>query len=510
MRVTSPARLFDDPPGEAALARLRRSGFAEPERAARELRLVAAHAQLGPAEQETLGALVGSLARLPDAPGALVRLERFAREDGGLTLRTLLERGSRAREALAWVLGGSPFLAEQVIRHPEWVDWLTRPRVLAGTPRARAIAAEARRLVQSRGPGTARDTLRLLRRREVLRIAVRDLLRLTSVAGTLVALSALADGLVEAALEVAASELGEATARGGPLTPGFAVLALGKLGGGELNFSSDVDLVYVHRDAGPGASSDARAQALGRQLTAVLADTTEEGHVYRVDLRLRPEGRAGAISHSLAAAAEYYRWRGATWERLALLKARPVAGDRALARELLRRARPFVWGQPFGPDAVEEVLRHKRESDRRLAARRLELRHVKLGRGGIREIELVAQVLQVRAGGSLRRPRARGTLVALEGLASAGALTASQQRSLARAYVFLRDVENKLQMAHDTQTHVLPDDEHGVSQLAARLGYRGGPAALPRFTRELRSHTEAVRGIFDLVLGRLVRGRSAP
>jgi glutamate-ammonia-ligase adenylyltransferase len=509
VRVTSAARLLEDPPGEAALARLRRSGFDEPERAARELRLVASHAPLRPILQKGIGSLLGSLARLPDALGALVRLERFAREDEALTLLKLLERGPRSREALLWALGGSPFLAEQVIRHPEWAEWLTRPRVLAGAPGARAIAAEARRLVAGRGPAAARDALRLLRRREVLRIAIRDLLRLTSVTGTLASLSALADGLVEAALEVAASELGEPPARSAaaPRTPGFAVLALGKLGGGELNFSSDVDLVYVHRDAG----SDARAQALGRQLTAVLADTTEEGHVYRVDLRLRPEGRAGSISHSLQSAAEYYRWRGATWERLALLKARPLAGDRAVARELLRQAGPFVWSQPFGPDAVAEVLRHKHESDRRLAARQLENRHVKLGRGGIREIELLAQVLQIRTGGRLRQPRARSTLIALEALRNAGALSAAAHGRLARAYVFLRDVENKLQMAHDTQTHVLPDDEHGLALLAARLGYRRGRGeAASRFGSDLRRHTDAVRGVFDLVLGRLLTSRSAP
>jgi len=514
VRVRPAARLFEDPPGEAALARLRRSGFAEPERAARELRLVAAHPQLGPALHRSLGSLLPTLARLPDAFGALVRLERFAREDAARTLRTLLERGPRSREALLWALGGTPFLAEQVIRHPEWAEWLTRPRVLARAPGARAVAAEARRLVEGRGAGGARDALRLLRRREVLRIAIRDLLRLASVSETLVALSALADGLVEVALEVAASELGEPPARGaaGSRTPGFAVLALGKLGGSELNFSSDVDLVYVHRGgAGPDASSDARAQALGRHLTAVLGDTTEEGHVYRVDLRLRPEGRAGSISHSLRAAAEYYRRRGAAWERLALLKARPMAGDRAVGRELLRQAAPFVWQQPFGPEAVEEVLRHKREGDRRLAARQLEGRHVKLGRGGIREIELVVQVLQLREGGRLRQPRARGTLVALEALRRAGALTASEQKRLARAYVFLRDVENKLQMAHDTQTHVLPDDEHGLALLSARLGYeRGRGAPVSRFEGDLRQHTGAVRDSFDRVLGRLVSERSAP
>jgi [glutamine synthetase] adenylyltransferase / [glutamine synthetase]-adenylyl-L-tyrosine phosphorylase len=499
VRVTSPARLLEDPPGEAALARLRRCGFAEPERAARELRLVASHPRLGPALQKGMGSLLGSLSRLPDALGALVRLERFAREDEALTLRKLLERGSRSREALLWALGGSPFLAEQVIRHPEWAEWLTRPRVLASAPGARAIAAEARRLVAGRAPAAARDALRLLRRREVLRIAIRELLRLTSVSGTLASLSALADGLVEAALEVAASELGEPPARSAaaPSTPGFAVLALGKLGGAELNFSSDVDLVYVHRDAGPEAGSDARAQALGRQLTAVLADTTEEGHVYRVDLRLRPEGRAGSISHSLQSAAEYYRWRGATWERLALLKARPLAGDRAVARELLRQAGPFVWSQPFGPDAVAEVLRHKHESDRRLAARQLENRHVKLGRGGIREIELVAQVLQIRAGGRRRKPRARGTLVALEELRSAGALSAAAHGRLARAYVFLRDVENKLQMVADTQTHTLPAENEALRACALRLGYADGPApAEELLRRDYRRHTTAAHRVF--------------
>src|SRR6185295_14734697 len=195
----------------------------------------------------------------------------------------------------------------------------------------------------------------------------------------------------------------------------------------------------------------------------------------------------------------------------ALLKARPLAGDRTVARALLREAGPFVWSQPFGPDAVEEVLRHKRDGDRRLAARQLEGRHVKLGRGGIREIELVAQVLQIRAGGRLRQPRARGTLMALEALRSAGALPAAAHRQLARAYVFLRDVENKLQMAHDTQTHVVPDDEHAIALLAARLGYRSGRApAASRLRSDLRRHTDAVRGVFDLVLGRLVRSGSAP
>jgi glutamate-ammonia-ligase adenylyltransferase len=307
--------------------------------------------------------------------------------------------------------------------------------------------------------------------------------------------------------------------------PGFAVLALGKLGGSELNFSSDVDLVYVHgrgRDSGPVSRGrpallrHAWAEAVARRLTSVLGEATHEGHVYRVDLRLRPEGRAGAISHSLDAADEYYGGRGATWERLALLKARPVAGDSRLGAELLRRVSPFVWSRPFDADAVRQVLRMKHESDRRLVARGLEERHVKLGRGGIREIELVTQVLQVRhRAARLRLPRARGTLPALDTLRSLGALPGEEHDALARAYLFLRDVENKLQMVHDAQTHVLPADDHDLLLLARRLGYggdrgHGAAAAVARFRSDFRRHTDTVHRLFGEILGRLVSSGTGP
>jgi glutamate-ammonia-ligase adenylyltransferase len=516
--VTREQQLLEDPPRPVALAFLRRSGFAEPERAARELRLIAAEPKWGDALRPQLGSLLNTLALLPDADSALVRLERFVRAGGAGVLAAACGRGPSGAEALLWALGGSPFLAEQVIRNTEWADWLTRPGVLARPRRTREIAAEARSAVAGGGREGARDALRLARRREVLLIAVRDLSGLSPVTETLTALSAVADALVEVALGVAAAELpeGRASTAGREGTGGLAVLALGKLGGGELNFSSDIDLVYVHRGAGAGDAPDAHARAhvLARHLTAVLGETTHEGHVYRVDLRLRPEGRAGSLLHSLDAAEEYYLRRGATWERLALLKARPVAGHRAVGRELVRRVAPFVWQRPFDAEAVREVLRLKQVSDRRLAARGLENRHVKLGRGGIREIELAVQVLQIRHGGALRLPRARGTLFALDALRSAGALATPEHDGLSRAYLFLRDVENKLQMAHDTQTHILPDDEEGLGLLAARLGYRrgrhGSAEAVSQFHRELAEHTGAVHHLFDQLLGRLVRSGSAP
>jgi glutamate-ammonia-ligase adenylyltransferase len=510
-------RLLDDPSEEAALGSLRHLGFVEPERAARELRLIAAELPQGaPTFRSVLGRLLEHLSRVPDPDGALVRLQRFANAGGARILLALLCDRPNDVDALLWALGGSPFLGEQLVRYPEWADWLTEAPRLARPRRASEITADARRAVAGSGREAARDVLRLARRKEVLLVAVRDLLRLSSTAETLAALSSVGDALVQAALEAASAELRPplGTGVGDAGADGFAVLALGKLGGRELNFSSDIDLVYFHRSGAGRPDAHARAHALARKLTAILGEATHEGHVYRVDLRLRPEGRAGALSISVEAAKEYYEARAAAWERLAFIKARPVAGDSLVGRAVLRRVAPLIWERPFGADDVRQVLRLKHESDRRLAARGLTERHVKLGRGGIREIELLVQVLQIRCGGELRLPRARGTLAALDGLRSAGAIATPEHDVLSRAYLFLRDVENKLQMAHDTQTHVLPDDEAGFALLAARLGYRRGPGrqaeSAARLRAELVEQMGAVHRLYEETLGPLLRVGSGP
>ncbi|HKZ32531.1 MAG TPA: hypothetical protein VJ648_09270 [Vicinamibacteria bacterium] len=504
-------RLLEDAPGPDALALLRRHGLLDPRRAAGELRAIAKDTEARSALARLLPALLPALSAVPDPDAALSRLERFVHASGGGAgvLAVLHEHGPASLELLAWALGASPFLADQLVRHPEWAGGLTQPRALGRPRSARQLTLQVRKAIAEAGPGGARDVLRRTRRREIVRIALLDLRRLASVEQTLRALSSLADVLVSGAFDVATAEV-RAEAGLKPLhsgaRSGFAVLALGKLGGAELNFSSDVDLVYLHR-----TDSDAHAEALGRRLTAVLGDASHEGHVYRVDLRLRPEGRAGAISHSLRSAEEYYGTRGASWERLALIKARPVAGDTELGRSLLRRVTAFVWERPFEAHALREVLRMKHDGDRRLAARGLTDRHVKLGRGGIREIELVTQVLQLRGGGR-RDLRARATLPALAALREAGALPAPEADALARAYLFLRDVENKLQMVHDAQTHVLPVDDDELRLLARRLGYRDGrdaPAAI-RFRSDLSGHRDTVHRLFQELLLRPLNAGSAP
>jgi glutamate-ammonia-ligase adenylyltransferase len=237
-------------------------------------------------------------------------------------------------------------------------------------------------------------------------------------------------------------------------------------------------------------------------VTSALVDVTGEGYVYRVDLRLRPEGKSGSVAQSLRSFEDYYRSRGATWERLALLKAWPVGGDRVLGARFLERVRPFIYGRPFDGAALEDVRRVKQQIDRKIAQRAESHRDVKLGIGGIREIEFACQVLQVRFGGKHRSLRERGTLGALDALRRARLLALEEHDALVQAYLFLRDVENKLQMVSDAQVHALPEAPGEVRACALRLGYRDrdGLAAEAAFLSDYRAHTEATHRIFQDVL----------
>jgi glutamate-ammonia-ligase adenylyltransferase len=415
-------------------------------------------------------------------------------------------------ELLTRTFGASPFMAQILVRSPPWFYWLADPRVLERSRGRAAIEAELDRFLAPLTSIERRlDGLRIVRRREILHIGVRDLMRMCTVEETLASLTVLAEVLIQKAYELAEETLRQEQGLAA-LTPeartagsGFTVLALGKLGAGELNFSSDVDLVYLYASERGRMARRASAPtrddyygAVARRVTSFLGETTAEGSVYRVDLRLRPEGRMGAVAQSLRAFEEYYRTRGRTWERLALLRARPVAGDRPLGVRFLGRVRPFLYGRPFDDAAVAEVRGLKEETDREVALRGETERNVKLGTGGIREIEFLIQTFQLRFG--RRRPglRVRDTLGALDALRHARLLDAEEQGTLRRAYVFLRDVENKLQMVADAQVHALPASKDGLRLCALRLGYRdkGGLGAGEALLRDHRDHTEAVHRIF--------------
>jgi glutamate-ammonia-ligase adenylyltransferase len=474
---------------DRVLQLLRPYGFAHPLQADGNLQAMAADPDARVLLARLLPDVLQAAGASADPDAALSRLERFVGAAGSAS-RTFshLRTDPRMTDVLLRAFGASPFLAEVLIRNPGWMYWLSEPGVLARARTAREVAGDVRSALASLATAERRRTaLRIGKRREALHAGVRDVLRLASVAETLVALSDAADALIEAALSVARSEVPAAPAA-------FAVLGLGKLGGRELNFSSDVDLVYVY-----DGDEAAAAEALARALTQALHEVGEEGHVYRVDLRLRPEGGAGRVAIGARAFADYYAARGAVWERLALVKARPVAGDLELGRRCLEDVAPFVFDRPFDAHALDEVRAMKEQVDRKVAARSETERHVKLGRGGIREIEIVAQVLQLRFGARQSALRARGTVEALDALHVLGVLAQPEHRALTDAYAFLRDVENKLQMVADAQVHVLPQGPDEERRLALRLGHRdrGGTTATDALRAAYARHTGAVHAIFE-------------
>jgi len=473
-----------------------------------------------------LGDLLAMLARTADPDQGLNHWERFLQ--AGLNRSQILDYlggNPRMLHLLCTIFGNSPSMAQTLIRDPLLVYWLAEQQVLTRRPSRDMLAASLRMMLANvKAAELQLDALRRFRRRETLRIGVRDLLKLVDVPETTAALTDLARVLIQAAYEIAAAGLNQEygrprheDSRGRLVETGFAVIAMGKLGGGELNFSSDVDLLFVYtsdsgttapdgrpgaRDADRGISNEEYFERLARAITKALADVTQEGHVFRVDLRLRAEGTSGQLARSLDHYAQYYRTRGEQWERMALLKAWPVAGDRSVGEAFLSRIRPFIYSTPkaHAPEAILAQIKAVKDMiDSKMADRGQERRNVKLGRGGIREIEFIVQAAQILCGGRLPGIRDRSTMGALERLAHHKFFPSTDRAALEKAYVFLRDVEHKLQMVHDLQTHALPESPDELARCAIRLGYDSTDrrAAGRKFLADHRRHTANVHRIFE-------------
>jgi [glutamine synthetase] adenylyltransferase / [glutamine synthetase]-adenylyl-L-tyrosine phosphorylase len=284
---------------------------------------------------------------------------------------------------------------------------------------------------------------------------------------------------------------------------GFCVLGMGKLGGQELNYSSDIDLMFVYGEegsvfkeppktgarAGQNRSSHQYFQRLVEAVVAELSRLTEDGTLFRVDLRLRPEGNRGPLARSLSSYETYYAQWGQTWERMMLIKTRPVAGDPGLGAEFLEMIQPFRYPRSLPERTLAEVGEMKARIESEVVrAGELE-RNVKLGRGGIREIEFIVQTLQLLNAGRLPFLQNAQTLPTLDQLVRYRLLAPADARSLRESYCFLRDVEHRLQMENNRQTHTLPSDRAALERLARLLGF----ARLQQFERTLKSHTQAVR-----------------
>ena len=412
--------------------------------------------------------LLDALSASADPDGALVGFTRYlATRTPTRSFLAYLGDDPRALQVLARLLGASPSLSEILIRNPEYFHWL-QLALTSAPPDHVAYNAELDKLLSSRTDTVTRiNGVKRFRRREYLGIAARDLLGETDVAGATRQLSTLADVVVQAVLRLLSEDLRVAAGR--DAIPGrFTVIGMGKLGGLELNYSSDIDLVYVYEPADPEAPADHKFfHTLARQLTKALSDHTAESYLYRVDLRLRPMGRQGDVACTLKQYAHYYDTQGETFERFALIKARPIAGNEALGQVFIDLARPFVYRKYLDHAALEEIARYKQRAE--LAGD--SDRNVKVGRGGIREIELFTQVLQVTFGADHASLRCPTTLTALDALEDAGIIEPSVHDDLDHAYRFLRMVEHRLQIVHQRQTHTLDDSTDAREVTARRMGF---------------------------------------
>ena len=503
------------PRGTTLTGRLASLGFADPARAER---LISDDLALDLEGDD--GKLLEALAAAADPDAALAGLARLA---PGAELLDALRADPEFRARLVAVLGASAALCDHLARHP--ADW----RVLASPGAVRSpgpaelraellgsVGADPADAEPASGPGLVSGlvsgldpvtSLRVAYRRGLLRLAARDLTGVVTVDQTAAELADLAAAALEAALAIARSQLpsGSAPCR-------LAVIAMGKCGGRELNYASDVDVIFVAEPARPAGAAGApgdgdgdddalrTATRLAAGLIRVCSQSTVEGSLFPVDPNLRPEGRHGPLVRTLASHRAYYERWAKTWEFQALLKARPVAGDAGLGREYTDVIAPMVWQAARRENFVQDVQAMRRRVLAALPAAEAG-RQLKLGPGGLRDIEFAVQLLQLVHGSTDETLRVSATLPGLAALASGGYVGREDAASLAAAYRFLRSVEHLLQLRHLRRTHTLPEDPAALRRLgrALHLAEDAGPRADPAaaLIAQWRTHASQARQLHE-------------
>jgi [glutamine synthetase] adenylyltransferase / [glutamine synthetase]-adenylyl-L-tyrosine phosphorylase len=408
----------------------------------------------------------------------------------------LIENFPLGETAFIHLLAASSICASRLVRDPETLLWLARSDVCADRRGPRRMLADLQ--AWSDGP-IAQNNFGSLRRwkgREMTRIALRELADAAPLEETTLELSLLAEMALAQVFEHWNADLRN---RFGSPAAEFAILALGKLGGRELNHSSDVDLLFVYSEEGelaPRGSYHEWFNRLGKQILETFSTRDAEGALFRVDLRLRPEGSAGPLARSLESMENYYAGFGETWERLALIKARGICGSRELAYEFLRQHQPFIYPKNPPSDLLDEIANIKKRIERDVVGRENLDRDVKLGVGGIREIEFVVQALQFIHGARHTFLQETGTLEALRALAELQLIPRNEIVDLERAYRFLRRTEHRLQIEAEQQTHTVPQDTDALRRLALSLGF----ASVDKFNAALQDEMRDVRSIFERII----------
>ena len=398
--------------------------------------------------------------------------------------------------ALLHLLAVSSICATRFTRNPETLLWLAQPEVCLGSRGQGEMLAELQAIAGDLASDKNFGALRFWKGREMARVALRELAAVAPLEETTGELSQIAEICLRRVFQFWDAELRE---RYGSPKADFAILALGKLGGGELNHSSDVDLLFVYSEEGQLTSHISYHQffnRLGNKILEAFSMPHPSGLLFRVDLRLRPEGSAGPLARSLESMENYYAGFGETWERIALIKARGIAGSRELAYDFLRLHQPFIYPRSVTPDLLEEIANIKHRIERDVVGPEKLDRDVKLGRGGIRDIEFIVQTLQLIHGARNPFLQEPSMLKALRALRELDLLPHEEVLALDNAYRFLRRVEHRLQIEAEQQTHTVPDELNPLTRLAQSLRF----SSASDFTAALHNRMGSVRPIFERIV----------
>ena len=501
-------------------------GFTDGRKAATNLNLLRRDIARAKLFDRLLPALLESSIESPDPDMALNNLERFAscyEEKDQLFI--FLSHHQELVSLFLLLFGSSQYLSNFLFSGPqEYLHWLSTLDLLKQPVQKKSMLEY---LHQQISPKTSpnitpsimpnmtideiKSILRRFRKREYIRIVLRDMLGYGTLAEITEEISTVADVCLQIAYETCNRELVKRYGRpeytdmdGMRHECSFTVLGMGKLGGEELNYSSDIDILFLYTSEKGETTSGLLANhpyfvKLSEMISQVIGSTTDEGFVFRVDTRLRPEGERGDLACSLRSYEVYYESWGQTWERAALLKTRPVAGDESLGRSFLTMIQPFVYRKYLDFTAIDEIKEMKAKIDKSIAVKGRETRDVKLGYGGIREIEFFVQTLQLLYGGKEPWVRERNTLRALHRLAQKGFISYEEEEILSKAYQLLRRIEHMIQIVGERQTQIMPTDPVEVNTLARRSGYkdRGKQKAHELLFKDYTYYTQSVRRIYD-------------
>src|SRR5437867_2230273 len=416
----------------------------------------------------------------------------------------VVEQFPLGESALLHLLAVSSSCATRLTQNPETLLWLSQPKVCLA---ARGYTETLSELHALAGDSVATQdfaALRFWKGREMTRVALRELANVAPLEETTGELSQIAEICIRRVFEHWNAELRR---RYGSPKAEFAILALGKLGGGELNHSSDVDLLFLYNDEGeltPHISYHEFFNRLGKRILETFSTPHGAGSLFRVDLRLRPEGSAGPLARSLESMENYYAGFGETWERIALIKARGIAGSRELAYEFSRQHQSFIYPKSTTRDLLDEIAHIKHRIERDIVETAKLERDVKLGRGGIRDIEFIVQTLQLIHGARHPFLQEPSMLKALRALRELDLLPTNEVLTLDNTYRFLRRVEHRLQIEAEQQTHVVPREPEALRRLALSLRF----SSSERFKAALHEKMRAVRPIFERIISRTPAARA--